>query len=96
MPKQGMRVTKTFNQNEVMVKIKCDVHSWMAAYVGVLDHPYYAVSDVAGNFKIGPLPPGTYEIEAWHEKLGTMTQSVTVGDNATATADFTFAAKAGA
>lgn len=96
MPKQGMRVTKTFNQNEVMVKIKCDVHSWMAAYVGVLDHPYYAVSGTDGNFNIGPLPPGTYEIEAWHEKLGTMTQTVTVGENATGRADFTFAAKAGA
>lgn len=96
MPKQGMRITKTFNKNEVMVKIKCDVHSWMAAYVGVLDHPYFGVSGVDGSFNIGPLPPGTYEVEAWHEKLGTMTQSVTVGENATGTANFTFAAKAGA
>jgi plastocyanin len=96
MPKQGMRVTKTFNQQEVMVKIKCDVHSWMAAYVGVLDHPYFAVSAANGTFDIGPLPPGTYEIEAWHEKLGTMTQSVTVGENATGAANFTFVPKAGA
>ena len=96
MPKQGMRVTKTFAKNEVMVKIKCDVHSWMAAYVGVLDHPYFAVSATDGAFDIGPLPPGTYEIEAWHEKLGTMTQTVTVGENATGAANFTFTAKAGA
>lgn len=96
MPKQGMRVTKTFTQPEIMVKIKCDVHSWMAAYVGVLDHPYFAVTSTDGSYNIGPLPPGTYEIEAWHEKLGTMTQTVTVGDNATGTANFTFAAKAGA
>jgi hypothetical protein len=96
MPKEGMRVTKVFEKPEVMVKIKCDVHSWMAAYAGVLDHPYFATSDVAGSFNIGPLPPGTYEIEAWHEKLGTMTQTVTVGDNATGTADFTFVMKAGA
>lgn len=96
MPKAGMRVTKMFEKPEVMLKIKCDVHSWMAAYAGVLDHPYFAVSDVAGGYTIGPLPPGTYEIEAWHEKLGTMTQTVTVGDNATGAADFTFVPKAGA
>lgn len=96
MPKQGMRITKTFDKNEIMIKIKCDVHSWMAAYVGVLDHPYFAVSQSNGAFDIGPLPPGTYEIEAWHEKLGTMTQTVTVGDNATGQADFTFTPKAGA
>lgn len=96
MPKQGMRVTKTFSKSEVMVKIKCDVHSWMGAYVGVVDHPYFAVSGPDGSFSIGALPAGTYEIEAWHEKLGTMTQTVTVGDNATGTANFTFAAKAGA
>ncbi|HWO57675.1 MAG TPA: carboxypeptidase regulatory-like domain-containing protein [bacterium] len=96
MPKQGMRVTKVFDKPEVMVKIKCDVHSWMAAYAGVLDHPYFDVSEAGGAYEIGPLPPGTYEIEAWHEKLGTMTQTITVGDNAAATADFTFTPKAGA
>ena len=50
---------------------KCDVHGWMNAYVGVLDHPYFAVTDKDGKFDLKTLPPGTYTIEAWHEKLGT-------------------------
>ncbi|MBI3871940.1 MAG: TonB-dependent receptor [candidate division Zixibacteria bacterium] len=90
MPKQGMRVTKTFEKPEVMVKIKCDVHAWMSAYAGVLDHPFFAVTGPDGRYSIGPLPPGTYELEAWHEKLGTMTASVTVGENETKETPFTF------
>ena len=62
-----------------MVPFKCDVHGWMNAYVGVLDHPYFAVSKEDGSFEIKGLPPGTYTIEAWHEKLGATTQSVTIG-----------------
>jgi hypothetical protein len=89
-PKQGMKMTKTFDKPEVMVKIKCEVHNWMAAYVGVLDHPFYAVSDDKGNFEIKNLPAGDYEIEAWHEKYGTKTMKVTVGATDTKTADFTF------
>jgi len=90
MPNKGMRVTKTFTAPEVMVKIKCDVHSWMNAYAGVLDHPFFAVTGKDGSFSIGPLPPGTYEVEAWHEKLGTMTQTVTVADNETKSVPFSF------
>jgi hypothetical protein len=90
MPTKGMRVTKTFTAPEVMVKIKCDVHSWMNAYAGVVDNPFFAVTGKDGNFSIGPLPPGTYEIEAWHEKLGTMTQTVTVADNETKSVPFSF------
>ncbi|HEX9751395.1 MAG TPA: carboxypeptidase regulatory-like domain-containing protein [candidate division Zixibacteria bacterium] len=92
MPKEGMRVTKSFSEPEVMVKIKCDVHSWMAAYAGVLPHPHFDVTDESGRFSIGPLPPGTYELEAWHEKAGTMTQTVTVGDGETSATAFTFGA----
>ena len=58
---------------EVMVPFKCDVHGWMNAYVGVLDHPYFAVTDKDGKFSLKGLPPGTYTIEAWHEKAGTQT-----------------------
>ena len=56
-----------------MVPFKCDVHGWMNAYVGVLEHPYFAVTDKDGKFTLKGLPPGTYTIEAWHEKLGTQT-----------------------
>lgn len=95
MPKQGMRITKTFAQPEIGVRIKCDVHSWMNAYVHVMDHPFFAVTGKDGKFSIGPLPAGTYEVEAWHEKLGTMTQSITVTDNETKDVSFTFTAAAG-
>ena len=79
MPIQGMKLTKSFSSPEVMVKIKCEVHPWMVAYAGVLDNPFYSVSGAEGQFEIKDLPPGTYVIEAWHEKYGSQTQSVTIG-----------------
>jgi hypothetical protein len=92
MPRQGMEFTKTFEKPEVMVKVKCDVHPWMACYIGVLEHPYFAVSDDNGGFQIADLPPGQYTIEAWHEKYGTQTQTITVGQTPTVEANFTFQA----
>jgi len=92
MPIKGMSMERTFTQPEVMIPIKCDVHSWMSSYVGVLPHPCFAVSDSTGAFTIHGLPPGTYTIEAWHEKFGTQTQEVTVGEGETKTLDFTFKA----
>jgi plastocyanin len=88
----NMESDKSFTTREVMVPVQCDVHGWMQAYVGVLDHPYYAVSGADGNASIGNLPPGTYTIEAWHEKLGTKTQSVTVGPNEAKAITFDFSA----
>lgn len=78
MPIQGMRLKKTFTSPEVMVKIKCEVHPWMSAHAGVLDHPFFSVSNDEGAFEIKDLPPGPYVLEAWHEKFGTLTQAVTV------------------
>ena len=89
-PIQGMRFERTFDAPEVMVPFKCDVHGWMNAYVGVLDHPYFAVTGPDGKFDISELPPGDYVIEAWHEELGAQTQNVTVGEGATAEVNFTF------
>jgi len=71
-------VTRAFDKPEVMVPFRCDVHSWMNAYAGVLPHPFFSVSKEDGSFEIKGLPPGTYTVEAWHERLGTQTQSVTV------------------
>ena len=93
-PVQGMKQEKVFTAKEVMVPFKCDVHGWMNAYAGVLDHPYYAVSDKDGKFELKSLPPGTYTIEAWHEKLGRQEQKVTLGQKETKDVNFTF--KAGA
>jgi hypothetical protein len=92
MPVQGMKYTKKFDKPEVMIRIKCDVHGWMGAYCGVLPHPFFAVSAADGSFMIKDLPAGTYTIEAWHEKLGTQTQQITVGDKESKAANFTFKA----
>jgi plastocyanin len=89
-PIQGMKMTHTFTAKEVMVPFKCDVHGWMNAYVGVLDHPYYAVTKEDGKFELKDLPAGTYTIEAWHEKLGTQTSSVTIAAKETKDVPFTF------
>ncbi len=89
-PIKGMRHTFTFRQREVMIPLKCDVHGWMEAYVGVVEHPYFAVTSQGGAFELKALPPGTYEVEAWHEKLGTRSQQVTVGERETKAITFTF------
>jgi hypothetical protein len=89
-PIQGMKTTHTFDQPEVMVPFKCDVHGWMNAYVGVLAHPYFAVTDMDGSFSLETLPPGTYTIEAWHERLGAQEQMVTIGEKETREISFTF------
>jgi len=86
----GIKHTHTFTTKEVMVPFKCDVHKWMTAYVGVLDHPFFAVTGNNGRFELKGLPPGTYTIEAWHEKLGTQTQTVTLGEKQTSDISFTF------
>jgi plastocyanin len=93
-PSAGMRTTRTFTKPEVMVPFQCNVHGWMQAHAGVLSHPFYAVSSPDGKFTIKGLPPGTYTVEAWHEKLGTQTATVTVGTGETKTADFNFSPKA--
>lgn len=89
-PIQGMKMTHTFTAKEIMVPFKCDVHGWMNAYVGVLDHPYYAVTKDDGKFELKDLPAGTYTIEAWHEKLGAQTQSVTIAAKESKDVTFTF------
>src|SRR5258706_8867884 len=95
-PIQGMKMTHTFDKPEVMVPFKCDVHGWMNAYVGVLDHPYFAVTKDDGKFELKDLPAGTYTITAWHEKLGAQTASVTLGQKETKDIAFTFKAPAAA
>jgi len=95
-PSEGMKTERTFSTEEIMVPLQCNVHSWMQAHVGVLSHPFFATSDSTGAFKITGLPPGTYTIEAWHEKLGATTQSVTLGAKETKEVNFTFKAPAAA
>ncbi len=91
MPMGGMKLKKRFMAPEVMVPIKCDVHGWMAAYVGVLKHPFFAVTSKDGIFLIRDVPPGTYTVEAWHEKFGTQTATVEVREGEKAELEFKFA-----
>jgi len=91
MPATMTEATTTFNTPEPMFQIKCDVHPWMSAFLGVFSHPFFSVTGTDGQYTIAGLAPGTYEITAWHERLGTQTVSVTVGADATETQDFEFA-----
>jgi plastocyanin len=86
----GIKHTHVFSTKEVMVPFKCDVHKWMNAYVGVVDHPFHAVTAGNGRFELKGLPPGTYTIEAWHEKFGTKTASVTIGAKESKDVAFSF------
>jgi hypothetical protein len=87
---QGVKNTVTFDTQEVLIPFKCDVHSWMNAYIGVVDHPYFAVTGDGGKFELRGLPPGTYSIEAVHEKLGRQSLPITVGANDAKELTFTF------
>ncbi len=90
MPANRLEADAKFGKEEGMFQVKCDVHGWMTAYVGAFSNPFFAVSGKDGKFTIPNLPPGTYELEAWHEKLGVKTAKVTVTDKP-ASANFAFA-----
>lgn len=83
-------VDRVFTAPEIGIPIKCDVHGWMNAYANVVPHPFFAVTKADGTFQITGLPPGTYTVEAWHETLGSQTQSVTVDGKTPATVKAAF------
>ena len=95
MPPTMKETTTSFAKPENVFQIKCDVHPWMVAYVGVFTHPFFAATKADGKFSIAGLDPGTYEITVWHERLGTQTATVTVGANETKAQNFTFKAPGG-
>ncbi len=83
-------IDRRFVKPEIMIPVKCNIHSWMHAFIGVLPYPYFAVSADNGSFTIGNLPPGNYTIAVWQEKLGTQEQQITVSPHGSAEANFTF------
>jgi len=89
-PIKGMKTNKKFTKQEVMVYVKCDVHPWMTTFIGVVDHPYFVVTDDQGKFELSLVPPGEYEVEVWTEKFGTSIQKVTVGPKESKTVNFSF------
>lgn len=90
MPTKGQTLEKKFTKPEALVKIKCDVHGWMNAFAGVVDHPYFAVTDNAGSFTLKGLPDGDYTVEAVHEKFGAKTAQVKVAGGNASPVSFTF------
>lgn len=88
-------IEETFARPEVAIPVKCNVHPWMKAYIAVFKHPYFSVTAKDGKFDLKNLPPGTYTIEAWHEKYGTTSQQVTIGPKETKSISFVFKATSG-
>jgi len=79
----GARLEEVFPREEIAIPVKCNIHPWMRGYIAVFKHPYFFVTQEDGSFDLPNLPPGTYTVKAWHEKLGTATQTITVGANET-------------
>ncbi len=92
-PATVKEMTTAFPKPEAMFQVKCDVHPWMSAYIGAFTHPFFSVTSTDGKYTISGLDAGTYEITAWHERLGTQTASVTVGASDTKPQNFKFAVK---
>ena len=89
-PKDGMVYPFKLKDVEVVLRLKCDVHGWMTAFVGVVNHPYFAVSGNAGTFEIDNVPAGSHTIQAWQERYGALKQTVKVSDGTTADVEFTY------
>lgn len=92
-PQGAPPIVKTFARPEMAIPVKCNIHPWMKGYIFVFDNPYYAVTGDDGTFTLKNVPPGTYTIEAWQEKYGTMDQQVTVGASQSKSVDFSFKAQ---
>ena len=93
-PNGAAAIEKSFARAEVLIPVKCNQHPWMKSYIGVLKHPFFAVSGEDGTFTIKGVPAGTYTIAAWHEKGGPngteKTMQVTVPPSGAGKADFSF------
>lgn len=90
LPARGMTITETFTAQEIGIPFKCHVHPWMTSYGHVVAHPYFAVTDASGRFTLPNVPPGTYTLEVWHEKLGRLQKQITIEPRQPADAAFTF------
>jgi len=88
-PLSGM--TNTFHPHELgVLRLKCDVHTWMVAFVGVVNHPFFAVTGADGAFALHDVPEGTYNVRTWHETLGTITSSVRIEGGRDAEVDIVY------
>jgi plastocyanin len=80
LPRTGMEIKKPINKAG-LIEVECDAHDWMRGYLYVADNPYITVTDANGNFTLGNIPPGTYELDIWHEAFGMQEHKITIGPN---------------
>jgi hypothetical protein len=83
-------LVRKFMRPEAMIRVKCNIHSWMLAFIGVVEHPYFSVTGSDGTFEIPNVPPGDYVIEAWQETLGALEQKIAVTPSGKSEIDFVF------
>jgi plastocyanin len=93
-PTAGLVYSFRPKDEEIMLRLKCDIHSWMIAYIGVVSHPYFTVSGPGGAFQIDNVPVGTHTIQAWHERYGMLNQTARVRAGAITTVNFTYSGTA--
>jgi plastocyanin len=79
-----------FARTEIMIPVKCNIHSWMRGYIGVTENPYFAVTGADGSFELKSLPPGDYTVAVWHETLGQKQQQVHVAASGSAAVNFSY------
>jgi hypothetical protein len=91
-PSKGMVREVRFATAELPIPVKCDVHGWMNAYLGVFAHPFHKVTGADGAFSLVGLPAGHFEISCWHPKLGVIAKEVTLGAGAAIALDFAYSA----
>lgn len=91
LPGEGAVIRKMFQRSEVAVRLKSDRHPWMASWIGVFDHPWFAVTGSDGSFTIPGLPEGEYTVVAWHESLGERSAKLELEEGGQASLDFAFA-----
>jgi plastocyanin len=95
MSPQSPDVVHRFARHEVMIRVKCNLHPWMRAWVGVVEHPYFAVTGPDGSFELKSIPPGDYIVAVWHEQLGEIEQRLTLAPSSAPSLSFMFGADAG-
>ncbi len=91
LPQPGMDIVRVLANPEVMIPVRCNVHPWTQAYIGVVPHAFFAVSGEDGRFAIDGVPAGEYVVEAWHELMGRQTLRVVVAEGEESDLQFTFA-----
>jgi len=89
-PQSGMVYNHVLKKDDTILKLACRVHSWMTAFVAVVPHPFFAVTDDSGTFTIARVPPGKYTLQTWHERYGKLTKTVEVTAGGTATINFDY------